>query len=210
MKKLENNLLSKIKDKDLIKYNDDKNNKIKRLKRLKRLNPTYKNIAYWLLKLDELNNKKLEKFQKISQLRLHKYLYFMWGYSFSFLYEEDSNNKKIFFPANFEAWQYGPVIKNIFINKNKKNPYDVNFLEEEFKSLKNKKIFFESQKHEDEMFKVYKFLVGLSTYKLVELSHKTDPWKNTFDNEKINEDEMKKWFSRKENSWTIIKQINKL
>lgn len=132
------------------------------------------------------NNQKEDKeFEKndLTELFIHKTLYFSYGYFIA------KFNKPLF-DAKFEAWKYGPVEidfrtstkKNEDIFKIKK--FDILLTDEEIDFLK----------------KILSNLLSLSTWKIVELSHWTDPWKDAYDSnndkKEISKEEIHKYFKK--------------
>lgn len=120
---------------------------------------------------------------KVSELHMHKILY----YSYGFFY---SKFEKELFLADFQAWKYGPVEKKYreylkSNNENVKKKFDINLNSMEEKSFL-----------EDLIFK----LINFSPYRLVSESHNTKPWIDNYNSEqwkKIPNDEIKTFFSDK-------------
>lgn len=103
----------------------------------------------------------------ISNLKLQKILYFLYGYFY----------KKFgctLFDDDFVAWKLGPVVLDVYFNyyNNIANPIcessDVKL------DLKTNEISFVDEKIQE--------LNELSTWDLVEKSHKTTPWKEVYKN----------------------------
>lgn len=103
---------------------------------------------------------KMQENNDISELQMHKILYFLYG---GFL---KHYNKEIFKPK-FAAWQYGPVETKYRTKKN-----DKNFIDSYFKINLNDF----SSEEKDYLEKTTKKLLKLSPWTLVELSHLTDAW----------------------------------
>lgn len=119
---------------------------------------------------------------KVSELHMHKILY----YSYGFFY---SKFKKELFIANFEAWKYGPVEKKYreYIKTNN----------EDIKKEFNIKLDLEEESFL--MSLIFK-LINLSPYILVSESHNTKPWIDNYNVEqwkKIPNNEIKMFFGDK-------------
>lgn len=125
--------------------------------------------------------------EKMSPLRLQKTLYFLYAYygasygslseSAEFQVNEDEkmNLPKYLFQGNFEAWQYGPVVREVYID----NKYN-NFVENcEFKS---EDINIEDTTMSDEVTEYLRELIQntneVSDFSLVERSHEDKEWKD--------------------------------
>lgn len=109
---------------------------------------------------------KCYNYQKpVSNLKLQKMLYFLFGY-YCKKYDE------YLFEDDFVAWKLGPVILDVYFsfNNNISNPicesFDVDL------ELSSDRVSFIDKKIEELQVK--------STWELVEESHKTTPWINAF------------------------------
>ncbi|WP_342277018.1 Panacea domain-containing protein [Spiroplasma endosymbiont of Nebria brevicollis] len=131
----------------------------------------------------EQNNENIPKEMKenISNLRLQKILFFLYGYYWKEKKEEIVN-------INFEAWPYGPVNKEIyhFVKDCGNNEIDIKRFKEYETPNYDKKIF----------NKILNHLSQFSTIRLVNASHDTDPWLKTPDGTEINNKLIKKWFEQ--------------
>ena len=130
----------------------------------------------------------------ISELVMHKILYFIYGGFYK-------NFKKELWDPKFEAWQYGPVevqyreISLYALNNN----YHVS------EDLLKKKFLFNESNFTDEEIKYLKnliiALIKMGVYNLVEFSHETDPWINNSNKiigqNKIDKKEIKDYFKSK-------------
>lgn len=118
----------------------------------------------------------VEKYKIIKPVKLQKILYFLY---LDYLKE---NNEKLF-DEKFEAWVYGPVLRDVFYHI-KYNGFNFEIEENdtliEICDLNNEKIklFIDS--------KVNKYL-KIPTFDLVEMAHNTSPWKNARKDLKDNE-----------------------
>lgn len=101
---------------------------------------------------------------KVSELKMHKILYFLYG-DFYFEY------KKELFDCNFESWRWGPVEKHyrkaLKKNENSFPDFDIDISNDEYKYV----------------CKIISYLLQFSTTALVDASHMTDPWKDNFSGE---------------------------
>lgn len=85
---------------------------------------------YYFDNVDTLIEHLLYKFKELSPLKLQKGLYFLFAFytgiyhseELAGVIEESYNYPKYLFNAKFEAWTYGPVIREVYY-KNKENDY---------------------------------------------------------------------------------------
>lgn len=144
-----------------------------------------------------INNKLIVK----TPIRLQKTLYFLWAI-YSGTYgnmgvdngeneDIDINYPKYLFPVQFEAWQYGPVIKDVCL-KYKLGEYD-----EENLDKYNRKI--ENEVEKDILNFIDDLIQELNKipdFNLVQRSHQDNSWKNVYipgeQNIKMNLDDIKK------------------
>lgn len=129
-----------------------------------------------------------EDIEKISNLRIQKLLFFIYG----FYWKE---KKQEIIPITFEAWEHWPVIKELYSfiinnldksNMKRNNEIDFNW----FKDAKTPKY------DKNLLNKILKYLSQFSTIRLVNASHKTEPWLFTENSNVINNEEIKKWFEK--------------
>lgn len=135
---------------------------------------------YFFSNVDDLVNHLLFKFETLSPLKLQKSLYFLFGfYSGSYqgneevgVKEETYKYPKYLFDANFEAWTYGPVIREVYF-KNKKEEYSAkeyvfsdNDVDKEVKSF---------------IDDVSSMIMKKSDFALVDRSHDDKVWKKAID-----------------------------
>ncbi|GIP60597.1 Panacea domain-containing protein [Paenibacillus woosongensis] len=116
----------------------------------------------------------------ISPLKLQKSLYFLFAYHGA-VYAQDSevgvfegvaNGPQYLFEARFEAWQYGPVIRDVY-NKDKRGFYsDPDLMEQAIEKV--------SRQQEIKMFidDLFEQIDSVSDFKLVDRSHQDVAWKN--------------------------------
>lgn len=119
---------------------------------LEYINEKYKNSnkEVWNFKKEILKENFAQ--EKITELHIHKILYFLFG----FFWKE---YKKELFNANFEAWKYGPIEIDF---RNKKN------LEKLEIFINNNELKF--------LDKIIFNLLKYDVWNLVDESHKTLPW----------------------------------
>ena len=118
----------------------------------------------------------------ISNLKLQKLCYYAQGLYLAI-------NKQSLFEDDFEAWQHGPVIPNLYHKYKRKKclsidkDYDINVLP------------ISIRKFLDTVYEVYG---QFSAWKLREMTHQEAPWKSVYnDNEKhilISKDSMQNFF----------------
>jgi len=143
-----------------------------------------KNVA---LEIDVFRNKNTldEKTEIISELVMHKILYFVYGGFYK-------NFKKDLWDPKFESWKYGPV--EVQYRDNINNP-----------SLINKIFSFDEETYSKAEIKYLKklitALIKMGVYNLVEFSHETDPWIDNSNKpigfNSINKIEIQEFFSSK-------------
>ena len=93
----------------------------------------------------------VENLNDVSELKIHKILYFAYG-KFGNLH----NGEKLIKNAKFESWRHGPVEINYRNNQN----INLIFNESQRESLEN----------------IILKLIKYNVWTLVDLSHRTDPW----------------------------------
>lgn len=128
--------------------------------------------------VDILINHLLYKYKELPPLKLQKNLYFLFAfYSGTYQVEEKEGNSEFsylypryLFNADFEAWTYGPVIREVY-NKNKNNGYSAKKFEFDMNSTKDKEI---SNFIDD----VSDMIMNKSDFALVDRSHGDQVWKN--------------------------------
>ncbi len=117
---------------------------------------------------------KNKEFGEITELHMHKILYFLFGYFWK-------EYKKELFSPDFEAWKYGPI--------------EINYRNNELEKFDDLSL------DKNELKFIDGIIFGLLKYdvwSLVDESHKTSPWINNFDENvehiKIDKEEIKKYF----------------
>lgn len=111
----------------------------------------------------------------LSPLKLQKMLYFLFAYYGAAMVDTDMSSTlpKYLFMENFEAWKYGPVIKEVY-QKNKEGYYS------NIQSFDSSEINDELLSFIDEMFVQ---INEISDFSLVQRSHLDKAWKEKFDKE---------------------------
>ncbi|WP_431785765.1 Panacea domain-containing protein [Paenibacillus lactis] len=139
----------------------------------------------------------------ISPLKLQKSLYFLFAYHGALytqetgegVFEGTSVAPKYLFNAQFEAWQYGPVIRQVY-NNDKRGIYSSpDMIEAATKEVESEP---EVKKFIDELFMQ---IDSVSDFKLVDRSHQDDSWKEAYsqgqstlmDNEQIIQEYQEKY-----------------
>lgn len=153
----------------------------------------------------------LQKYKNLSPVKLQKGLYFLYAfYAGVYADSHQSNteyNQQIkdcdnttqnhvdyfpreLFPAKFEAWSYGPVIKDVYL-KNQKNEYETLLssfdAESEFKNIYQGE---EIKKFIEDLFKK---IQSVSDFTLVNRVHADIAWQEAFNSEDKIMDNKKIW-----------------
>ncbi|ATZ17790.1 Panacea domain-containing protein [Mesoplasma melaleucae] len=154
-------------------------------------------VANYVLKYYEEKYNKEEKEisnflkQNFTVLRFHKIMYFLQGLYYS-------KTGKLLFEDQFEAWQYGPVLKKIYneIKKQKYNNNELNFKELKFDIFNSYNIDLNNEDFDFyELREILFELDKISTWSLVEMSHSSlSPWDKTENNQEISNNLLKSYF----------------
>ncbi|MFZ3590005.1 Panacea domain-containing protein [Bacillus sp. DJP31] len=118
---------------------------------------------------------------EISPIKLQKSLYFLFAYYGALyginkedgVFEGSPNSPRYLFDSEFEAWKYGPVIREVF-NVNKQDGYQEVEIIEAVKEVVSKN---EVKSFIDELFNQ---INSVSDFGLVDRSHQDFVWKNAF------------------------------
>ena len=118
-----------------------------------------------------------DKFSKeISPIKLRKALYFCFAYWGGFVRKSKSHETEVtinksewLFSSDIEAWVYGPVVPDVYRNFDKLSNY------------KNDNLFDGNEDVEEFINGVLDDILKVSDFKLVEVSHSDNCWKNNFD-----------------------------
>ncbi|MEB9507245.1 DUF4065 domain-containing protein [Bacillus anthracis] len=138
------------------------------------LNPVFDSpipVANYLYKLNP----------EISPIKLQKALYFLYAYHGGLYYNQDNEGEsegvkepKTLFHAAFEAWKYGPVIREVYqLNKQGKigTPEGIE------KTMSLMENHLEEKHFIDDLFRQ---INGVSDFALVERSHRDIVWEKTY------------------------------
>ena len=124
----------------------------------------------------------------ITNLKLQKLLYYAQGWYIA------NFKSKILFDDEIEAWQYGPVVPEVY---------------REFKKYKGRPIEYEPSKEEESVFsdkdknylkEFYEVFIEVSANRMVNSTHNEPPWKDSYEKEErntINIEDMRKFFKSK-------------
>lgn len=116
----------------------------------------------------------------ISNLKLQKLLYYTQGFSLVILQQP-------IFEEDIKAWDYGPVVENVY-HAFKGNGSEAICPNEEFDTS------FLSEKELELLINVYEVYGQFSALKLMNMTHEEAPWKNTPRNGVISRDLMVSFF----------------
>lgn len=134
---------------------------------------------FYFENVDDLIQHLLYKYSELSPLKLQKSLYFLFSfYSGNYQNTEEEGVREIsyqfpkyLFDACFEAWTYGPVIREVYF-KNKENYYSaqefdfgVSYVDKEVDSFIND---------------VSEMIMEKSDFALVDRSHEDKVWQSAF------------------------------
>lgn len=118
------------------------------------------------------------KKRDLSPLKLQKSLYFLFAYHGA-VYAQDADEgtfegttgtPKLLFNAEFEAWQYGPVIREVYRTDKTDDYLDPDKIEEAIHRVSEEP---ETKKFIDELFEQ---IDSVSDFKLVDRSHQDSSW----------------------------------
>ncbi len=138
---------------------------------------TDKLVEIYNRKIEEKSNQLSVELEKITNLTLQKLLYFVQGLSLAFF-------KQPAFKEEIEAWNYGPVIPEIY-HKYKK------YGRGEIQESKNVEI---SKAVEAIIEIVTDYYGSFSSGKLIDITHEERPWKVTIKNQEIRQEIIKEYF----------------
>jgi len=138
-------------------------------------------IAEWFLNKNRIQMN-FEDSEYITNLKLQKLLYYAQGY---FLAKEDTS----LFEEDILAWEHGPVVRKIY-DKYKNNGSNGIKYDNDFKA----EIDSETERILEEVYNDYG---QYTAWKLRNMTHEEEPWKNTLRNEVISKDKIKDYFKKK-------------
>lgn len=139
---------------------------------------------YFFADVDELISHLQKILKNTGPIRLQKTLYFLYAFygatygsitSGENISELDNQYPAELFPVEFEAWEYGPVIRDVYF-KNRQGEYEdiEDFTENHLQSKQDKDVidFLDSLTHQ---------LNEMSDFALVDRSHVDKAWSEKFD-----------------------------
>lgn len=141
-------------------------------------------VAAYFVRLDDARD--IE--DGITNLKLQKLVYYAQGYHLAYF-------DTPLFSNHIEAWQYGPVVPDLYTELSYfgRNPVDLDELEAklgytlaEFSFVGETKNLLDS---------VFEQLGQFSAWKLMEMTHEEEPWKSTPLKEEITNNKLKAYFS---------------
>jgi len=139
-------------------------------------------IAKWFLSRNRETNVLEGGDENISNLKLQKLLYYAQGTHYAL-------TEKKLFNEDIMAWTHGPVVESIY-HRYKENgsdgikfeeEYDINYIDKDTKQI---------------LEEVYDCFGQYSAWKLRNMTHEEEPWKNTKPNEVIDLEIIKNYFMR--------------
>ena len=138
-------------------------------------------IAEWFLNKNRIQMN-FEDSEYITNLKLQKLLYYAQGY---FLAKKDTS----LFEEDILAWEHGPVVRKIY-DKYKNNGSNGIKYDNDFKA----EIDSETERILEDVYNDYG---QYTAWKLRNMTHEEEPWKNTLRNEVISKDKIKDYFKTK-------------
>jgi uncharacterized phage-associated protein len=119
----------------------------------------------------------------ISNLKLQKLLYYVQGFNLAAF-------KEPLFKEKIVAWQYGPVVREVYDEYKTAGASQIVLVDPNFKP---KSVF--KSKEQFQLFKdVYRVYSQFSALKLMHMTHSEPPWKNTKINYEISHKLMREYF----------------
>lgn len=148
-----------------------------------------KKEKYFFDTIDDLIKYLFAKYGKLSPLKLQKGLYFLFAYygaiygnSEKFNSEVDYDLPRYLFPAKFLAWDYGPVIEEVYFN-NRNSHYD-NYVVNNNILIEIENAYFKENNvnKEVELFinELFDEVINTSDFSLVDRSHEDKVWQNAY------------------------------
>ena len=145
-----------------------------------------KNNEYYFDDVRELIHYLFSNYGNLSPLKLQKGLYFLFAY-YGALYGNKQNSSlerkeveydypKFLFNANFEAWDYGPVIRDVYF-ENKRGEYSPYAAA----TIQPEEVFGEDVEVRHFVKEIFDQVVETSDFSLVDRSHEDIAWKKIHD-----------------------------
>lgn len=129
------------------------------------------NIANAIIRLS------IETGETITNIKLQKLLYYCFAW-----YAVAVENKEKLFSDSIEAWQYGPVVPNVYHAFKHFGADNISYTEDEIKDMQKDIKFLELEK--EVITQTFFAYAHRSATELVSLTHKETPWIRAFNNEK--------------------------
>lgn len=158
--------------------------------------------SYFFKDVEKASNYIFSKLSNPTPIKIQKSLYFIWSFYAATYGDFNSNQSEMaemetypkeLFDAKFEAWKYGPVIEEVWVNSKQ------GLISEKFDE--NKDVFVENENLKNEIFAFIDNLIsqidGVNDFGLVDRSHMDESWSNRYkegtvhcpmDNEEIKEE----------------------
>jgi orf24 len=141
---------------------------------------------FYFENVDNLVEYLLFKYKELTPLKLQKSLYFLFGFYAGTYQQSEAEGElestyqfpKYLFDAEFEAWTYGPVIKDVYF-KNKRGEYTGKNYD-----FSNKYVDAEINKFIDD---VSEMIMKKSDFALVDRTHEDKVWKEAISKGKSTE-----------------------
>lgn len=139
-------------------------------------------VLNFFLRLQQLDNDE-DAGDVITNLKAQKLLYYAQGVSLAKLGTPLFND-------DFVAWQHGPVIKDLY-HKLKR------FGSNQIVSIQDLKVSKFTDEEQDVLVSVYKTFGQFSAWKLRDMTHTEDPWKNVKMDDIITKESIRAFFSKR-------------
>ena len=132
-----------------------------------------------------INQGNFEYGDVLTNLKIQKLLYYIQGFHLAFFDQPIFNDKIV-------AWKYGPVVEEVY---QKLKIYNDSAVELDKEKVKNAFSLGNEQKRLIDS--ISKQIGQYSAWKLVEMTHSEDPWKNTVLNQEISQEDLRSFFKTK-------------
>lgn len=143
---------------------------------MKKAKYTAKQVAQWFINRSAFDAK-LDNGEFLSNLKLQKLLYYAQGVHLAMKNEPLFNDEIV-------AWGHGPVIKSVYNNYKGEMAIQT----EDDVSIDNETLLL--------LEEVYKVFGQYSAWKLRDMTHEEDPWRNTKQNDEIPQSLIKGYFEK--------------
>lgn len=137
-------------------------------------------VSRWFLRRNAIENKNGGA-DDISDLKMQKLLYYAQGMSLAM-------RDTPMFEDTIEAWQHGPVVPNVYRIYKKYGAKGILYSDDDAPQE-------DYTSEDDEVLEtVYNYFGQFSAWKLRNMTHDEDPWKNTPPGSEITQDSIKAFF----------------